>query len=105
MAKPVSDKCNLKCEYCFYLGTADSLSSKPTECMSDETLERFVQQYIAQANTPQVSFVWQGGEPTLQVSTSFEKRYRFKRNTPMEKPLPIRCKPTASPSISNGSRS
>ncbi|PKF49486.1 anaerobic sulfatase maturase [Enterovibrio nigricans] len=73
MAKPVSDKCNLKCEYCFYLGTAESLSSKPTECMSDETLERFVQQYIEDANAPQVSFVWQGGEPTLAGLDFFRK--------------------------------
>ncbi|ODS05060.1 anaerobic sulfatase maturase [Vibrio scophthalmi] len=73
MAKPVSDKCNLKCEYCFYLGTAESLNNKPTECMSDETLEIFIRQYIAESSTPQVNFVWQGGEPTLAGLAFFEK--------------------------------
>jgi uncharacterized protein len=33
--------------------------------MSDETLERFVTQYIAASPGPEVSFVWHGGEPTL----------------------------------------
>jgi uncharacterized protein len=33
--------------------------------MSDETLERFIQQYIAGVTGPEVVFSWQGGEPTL----------------------------------------
>ncbi len=65
MAKPVSDRCNLKCEYCFYLGTKDALSDKPMDTMSDETLEAFICKYIQESPTPQVNFVWQGGEPTL----------------------------------------
>ena len=79
MAKPVSDKCNLKCEYCFYLGTSKALESKPTQCMSDETLEIFVRKYIAESTTPQVAFVWQGGEPTLAGIEFFEKAIAFQK--------------------------
>jgi len=33
--------------------------------MDDATLEAFVRDYIASQNTPEVTFAWQGGEPTL----------------------------------------
>jgi uncharacterized protein len=33
--------------------------------MSDAVLERFIRDYIAASDLPEVSFVWQGGEPTL----------------------------------------
>lgn len=86
MAKPVSDRCNLKCEYCFYLGTKDSLSDKPLDTMSDETLELFVEKYIQESPTPQVNFVWQGGEPTLarleffQKAVALQKQYANGKN-------------------------
>ena len=41
--------------------------------MSDEVLERFIQQYIAGVTGPEVVFSWQGGEPTLLGLDFFRK--------------------------------
>jgi len=60
MAKPVGSHCNLRCSYCYYLETPTSLPRMP-----DETLERFIAQYIAANPGPEIGFVWHGGEPTL----------------------------------------
>ena len=59
MAKPASSRCNLNCRYCFYI-------EKPQQSVMDETtLEAFIHQHIAAQPGPEVTFAWQGGEPTL----------------------------------------
>ena len=63
MAKPCGPACNLDCHYCFYLEKA-SLFPGPT-VMSDEVLEAYIRAYIQGVAAPEVSFVWQGGEPLL----------------------------------------
>ena len=72
MLKPVGSKCNLDCDYCYYL-EKERLYSKKNQVMSDELLERFIQQYIESQTTPQVMFTWHGGE-TLMRPLSFYKR-------------------------------
>jgi len=61
MVKPVGSHCNLRCDYCYYLPTPRLGPPR----MTDEVLERFIQQYLAASTGPQVSFVWHGGEPAL----------------------------------------
>jgi len=63
MAKPCGPACNLDCHYCFYLEKA-ALFPGPT-VMSDEVLEAYIRTYIQGVAAPEVSFVWQGGEPLL----------------------------------------
>ncbi|WP_318374214.1 anaerobic sulfatase maturase [Enterobacter sp.] len=67
MAKPAGWRCNLACDYCFYL--AKGLEVLRDTCgqrhMSDKVLETYVRQYIAASPGPEVNFTWQGGEPTL----------------------------------------
>ena len=66
MAKPAGSACNLDCAYCFYL-EKEKLYDRGTRFrMTDETLDRFVRDYIAAnpADAP-VVFAWQGGEPPL----------------------------------------
>jgi uncharacterized protein len=73
MAKPSGSTCNLDCDYCFYL-SKETLSGGPgTGRMSDEVLEKFIQQYIAGVTGPEVVFSWQGGEPTLMGLDFFRK--------------------------------
>lgn len=69
MAKPTGSQCNIDCHYCFYL-------EKPHQqqrAMSDEVLERYIADYIEQTPQNTVSFIWQGGEPTLAGLDFFEK--------------------------------
>ena len=66
MAKPSGSSCNLDCKYCFYLSKETLPGGPGTGPMSDETLERFVAQYIDAVDGPEVVFSWQGGEPTLR---------------------------------------
>ncbi|MBI3944761.1 MAG: anaerobic sulfatase maturase [Armatimonadetes bacterium] len=65
MAKPTGPMCNLECAYCFYLKKEALYPGRHSWRMDDETLERFIRQYIEAQQVPEVSFAWQGGEPTL----------------------------------------
>ena len=73
MAKPAGSSCNLDCTYCFYLSKETLPDGPKTGRMSDEMLERFIQQYIAGVTGPEVIFSWQGGEPTLAGLDFFRK--------------------------------
>jgi len=73
MAKPSSSVCNLDCTYCFYL-SKETLNGGPgAGRMSDEVLEKFVQQYIEGVTGDEVVFSWQGGEPTLRGLDFYRK--------------------------------
>jgi uncharacterized protein len=66
MAKPAGAACNLDCTYCFYL-SKEKISDGPGQgIMSDEVLEAFIRQYIADTTSDEVVFTWQGGEPMLR---------------------------------------
>ena len=65
MAKSVGAACNLRCSYCYYLEKQE-LYDHSSQLMSDETLERFVREYIEAQTTPEVLFIWHGGEPLLR---------------------------------------
>ncbi|QDT34428.1 anaerobic sulfatase maturase [Thalassoglobus polymorphus] len=75
MAKPIGPICNLDCEYCYYLHKEDLYPKNKSWRMTSETLETYIQQYIeAQPAGPEeVTFAWQGGEPTL-LGLDFFKR-------------------------------
>jgi uncharacterized protein len=70
MTKPIGPICNLDCRYCFYLEKEEMYhqekrKERPSWQMPDDVLERYIQQYIEAQNVPEISFAWQGGEPTL----------------------------------------
>lgn len=73
MAKPTGSRCNIDCNYCFYLHKEQLLEQDRHSGMSDEVLESFIQQYIDSQDGDQVVFSWQGGEPTLMGLGYFEK--------------------------------
>jgi uncharacterized protein len=73
MTKPGGSICNLDCTYCFYLEKERLYPDVKNFRMSDEVLENYIRQYIAQQNTPEITFAWQGGEPTLLGLPFFEK--------------------------------
>lgn len=65
MAKPVGPACNLKCEYCFYLEKQALYKATKRYRMSKQVLEQYIKKYITGQDAPEISFVWQGGEPLL----------------------------------------
>ena len=73
MVKPVGAVCNLACEYCYYLEKANLYKDNPKHIMSDELLEKFIDEYINSQTMPQVLFTWHGGE-TLMRPLSFYKK-------------------------------
>ncbi len=73
MTKPIGPICNLDCKYCFYLEKEKLFPSNENFKMSDEVLESYIRQYIESQNVPEVSFAWQGGEPTLMGPAFFRK--------------------------------
>lgn len=64
LVKPAGPDCNLDCSYCFYKGKSALYPGRPQHRMAEETLEELVRQ-VMRAGGRQLSFVWQGGEPTL----------------------------------------
>jgi len=60
LVKPVGDRCNLACRYCFYhpgTGRCATAMEKPV-------LEAMTRAFLAEESSPCL-FAWQGGEPTL----------------------------------------
>ena len=73
MTKPMGPICNLDCRYCFYLEKENLYPGKTNWAMPEDVLETYVRGYIQSQNVPQISFAWQGGEPTLLGVDHFEK--------------------------------
>ena len=87
VAKPAGPACNLDCAYCFYLEKKVLFAPAETYRMSDEVLAALIANYVRSQPTPEVEFVWQGGEPTLlgidffrhvvEIQQRFAKRKRI----------------------------
>jgi uncharacterized protein len=76
MAKPTGAMCNLACKYCFYTSKRKLYPNDDLR-MSDETLKEYVKQYIDAIKIPEVTFAWQGGEPTLMGIDFFQKAIKY----------------------------
>ncbi len=78
MAKPTGAKCNLECDYCFFL-KKDRLYPDSGFRMSDETMEAYIRQTIEGHRVPQVTIAWQGGEPTLMGLDFFKRAVELEK--------------------------
>lgn len=72
LVKPAGPECNMACTYCFYLRKSELFPGVQTHRMSEEVLEEMTRQVMNQSQK-QVSFSWQGGEPTLMGLPFFKK--------------------------------
>jgi uncharacterized protein len=81
LAKPTGAICNLGCSYCFFLDKEELYEGSRFH-MSDEVLDRYIEQLIEAHSTPVVTVAWQGGEPTLmgldfyRRAVEVQERYR-----------------------------
>jgi uncharacterized protein len=64
MTKPRGAICNLDCKYCYFL-SKERLYPGSNFRMSETLLEEYTRQFIDAQRVPEVTFAWQGGEPTL----------------------------------------
>lgn len=72
MMKPRGAICNLDCKYCYFL-SKEMLYPGSNFRMGDDLLDEYIKQYIESQQAPEVTFAWQGGEPTLMGLDFFEK--------------------------------
>lgn len=70
LVKPVGPKCNLDCDYCFYLDKNELYPN--ASVMNYETLDNLIKQTIEQTGR-EFNITWQGGEPTLAGLDFFKK--------------------------------
>ena len=79
LVKPVSSKCNLRCEYCYYLGKDDTLCQL-NEKMPPEVLQQYTRQLIEMhGKDAVVEFAWHGGEPTAAGLAFFREAVELQR--------------------------
>ncbi len=79
MLKPVGPICNLDCTYCYYLEKKELYPQKTNYKLSEELLELFIKDYIKAQDVPVVSFVWQGGEPSMLGVDYFKKALELQK--------------------------
>lgn len=79
MLKPVGARCNMACDYCYYLEKSKLYDNAPRHTMSEELLERFTQAYIEAQTTPEVLFTWHGGEPMARPLAFYKKAIALQR--------------------------
>ena len=87
VAKPIGPRCNLNCEYCFYLEKQALFPKGENYVMSDVVLQAYIAKYITLQPTPVVGFVWQGGEPTLLGLDFYRKVVELQRPYISEKEI------------------
>lgn len=81
MLKPRGAICNLDCKYCYFLAK-EHLYPGSKFRMGESLLEEYTRQYIEAQQVPEVTFAWQGGEPTLmgldffKLAVKFQQKYR-----------------------------
>lgn len=88
LIKPASGSCNMRCRYCFY---ADELCNRETALygvMSAETSHALIDRAFAYADD-EVSFAFQGGEPTLAGLAYFRDFVQYIEEKKAEKKLRV----------------
>ena len=78
LVKPAGPDCNMACSYCFYLEKSTLFPGAKSHRMSEEILREIIRQVMGQSQQ-EVSFGWQGGEPTLMGLPFFEKAIEFQK--------------------------
>ncbi|MCB8928602.1 MAG: anaerobic sulfatase maturase [Ardenticatenaceae bacterium] len=78
MTKPSGAICNLDCKYCYFL-SKEMMYPGSRFRMADALLETFIKQYIEAQQVPEVTFAWQGGEPTLMGLDFFKRVIHYQQ--------------------------
>lgn len=79
MVKSVGSVCNLSCDYCYYLEKSKLYHEAKNHVMSEELLEKFIEEYIHSQTMPQVLFTWHGGEPLMRPISFYKKAVELQK--------------------------
>ncbi|MGM9652742.1 MAG: anaerobic sulfatase maturase [Eubacteriales bacterium] len=83
LIKPASSLCNLRCEYCFYADVSRR-REVPSYGIMEEDMLRVLMKRGFEAASESISFVFQGGEPTVagldffRRAVAYQKTYNHK---------------------------
>ena len=72
LIKPASSLCNIRCTYCFYYDVCNLRTEENYGIMTEAVLETLIKKSFSYANGD-ISFTFQGGEPTLAGLRFFRK--------------------------------
>ena len=64
LIKPASSVCNMRCRYCFYADVAEHRAQASYGIMAVDTLHALIDRALALADDAEITFAFQGGEPT-----------------------------------------
>ena len=79
MLKSAGSRCNLACEYCYYIEKRNLYPKAEEHVLGDELLEEFTKQYIEAQTMPQVLFTWHGGEPLMRPLAFYKRALELQR--------------------------
>jgi uncharacterized protein len=72
LVKPAGADCNMACDYCFYSGKKSLYPDAEKHRMDDAVLKEMIRQMMVHGES-EISFCWQGGEPTLMDVDYFRR--------------------------------
>ena len=78
LIKPASSLCNMRCAYCFYSDIAAHRQTESYGIMTRDVLRALTERAFECA-TESVSFVFQGGEPTLAGLDFYKSAIAYQR--------------------------
>ncbi len=78
LVKPAGPDCNMACRYCFYLEKDRFFPESAVHRLSGAVLEAMIRQVMTHGRT-NLSFGWQGGEPTLMGVGFFERAVELEK--------------------------
>ena len=79
MLKPIGSRCNLACDYCYYLEKAHLYPEQGQQTLTDDLLEEFVKQYIGSQTQREVLFTWHGGEPLMRPLDFYKRAIKLQQ--------------------------
>lgn len=79
MMKPASGLCNMACDYCFYCDESRKRERASYGMMSEETLRNVIRRTMLNA-AGEISFAYQGGEPSLRGLDFYRKAVEFQKH-------------------------
>lgn len=78
LIKPASSLCNIRCQYCFYANISSLREVKSYGIMTNDVMEKMIDQiFIDLDNGDQMTFAFQGGEPTVAGLRYFERFIQY----------------------------